>query len=295
MDDGARRTLSRYGSARSVGRGRIGESGATVAAVRIALVCLTWIALLFGASTSAFAAEPPAWCAPETETLPSAVCHFDPGGQQDRRTLVVFLHGVVPKSSTWQWTQQRAIIREAKQFHFEAIMPRALPVGPDGAAGFAWPGSAGRDPSIEQDLIDQWTNAQHILETRAGKPFDEVFVVGFSSGAYFATSLAVRDRLKASGYVVLAGGAASKMGSDVDHKVPIFIGVSARDNATAPGARALGAMLTAHDWPHKVDEQPVGHMVSDLHVAHALTYLRAIVDRTSVERAAPSAGKHASR
>ena len=257
--------------------------------MRILVGLFTCCALLLFVARAHAADAPPPWCAPETETLPSSVCHFD-GNEAGRRTLVIFLHGVVPKSSTWQWTQQRAILREARQFHFAAIMPRALPVGPNGAAGFAWPGSVGRDESVERELIDQWMNAQHILEARAGRPFDEVFVVGFSSGAYFATSLAVRDRVKADGYVVLAGGSASKVAADVEHKAPIFIGVSSRDHATAPGARALGAALAARSWPHKVDEEPIGHMVYDVHVLHALNYLRALVDRVAL----PSA-KHAAR
>jgi predicted esterase len=78
------------------------------------------------------------------------------------------------------------------------------------------------------------------------------------------------------------------------HRAPVFIGVSTRDHATAPGARALGKALAARGWAHRVDEEPVGHMVSDLHVAHAIRYLREKVDeRASLE--APSATRVSSR
>ena len=225
-----------------------------------------------------------AWCAPETEALPDSVCAFDgsaaaPGGRtgSDRRTLVIFLHGLVPRDAGWQWTQQRAVLREARQFKFTAIMPRAPGVGPRAAAGYAWPGSTAAQP-VEQELIDQWSRARRALEARAGRPFDEVFVLGFSSGAYFATSLALRGRLDVDGYVLVAGGSATHLASDPPRRPPVFIGVSTQDRATAPGARALGQLLGGRGWAHRVDEEPVGHMISDLHVAHALIYLRARVD-----------------
>jgi predicted esterase len=221
----------------------------------------------------------PAWCAPETEALGAGdICHVD-FDTSERRTLVVFLHGVVPRASTWQWTQQRAILREARYFHFAAIMPRAPAVGPDGAGGFAWPGGAD-DADADRARVDSWREAARTLETRAGRPFDEVFVIGFSSGAYYATSLALHDRMKADGYVLLAGGSPLQGSTDVPHRTPVFIGVCAYNRATAPAARALGQWLADHDWPHRVNEQPVGHMVSDLHVVRALAYLRAQVDES---------------
>src|SRR5262245_56732413 len=64
------------------------------------------------------------WCAPELESLPHAVCHFDGGSPGGRRTLVIFLHGVIDPSSTWQWTQQRGMVRGAKRLGFSVIAPR---------------------------------------------------------------------------------------------------------------------------------------------------------------------------
>jgi predicted esterase len=149
-------------------------------------------------------------------------------------------------------------------------------VGPDGAAGFAWPGTVRGEPAHDP-RIEEWTAAQRLLESRAGRPFDEVFVVGFSSGAYFATTLALGDRFHADGYALLAGGTASVVPGDVAHRAPIFVGVSARDRATAAASRALGRALASAGWPVRVDEQPIGHMVHDVHVAHALAYLRSRV------------------
>jgi predicted esterase len=241
------------------------------AALAFASLAVPRVTMETRAATSSSSA--PAWCAPETEALAGDVCHVD-HNEGDRRTLVIFLHGVVPHASTWQWTQQRAILRESRFFHFAAIMPRAPAVGPHGAAGYAWPG-ASSDDDDDRARIASWREAQRLLEARAGRPFDEVFIVGFSSGAYYATSLALHDRARVDGYVLLAGGSApSSAAIESAHRAPIFVGVSSKDRATSPAARALGRWLGDHDWPHKVDEEPVGHMVSDLHVVRAMAYLR---------------------
>ena len=202
------------------------------AAVRRLLAC-SCFAVLLGAPSTARPSDDgklavqPAWCAPETEAVAEDVCFFD-GNLPERRTLVIFLHGVIARNTTWQWTQERAIVRDARQFHFAAIMPRAPAVGPGGAGGFAWPGP--RTDSAA--LVAPWRTAQDALEARAGRPFDEVFVVGFSSGAYFATALALRDQAKVDGYAVLAGGMPMEPAKDVSHRAPIFIGVSKEDGST---------------------------------------------------------------
>lgn len=226
----------------------------------------------------------PAWCAPELEALPlrEDVCFVDGSkpakdGGEGRRTLVIYLHGLIAKKTTWQWTQERAIARQAKQFGFAAIVPQAPSIGKDGSAGFGWP-TAVKSQGVEPDLIAGWAAARRLVEERSGRKFDEVFVIGFSSGAYYGSSLALRGRLDVDGYALLAGGSpVTHPAASGSSRAPVFIGVAARDPGTAPGARTLGQSLARWGWPHRVDEQPVGHMSSDVHVGHALAYLRAMV------------------
>jgi predicted esterase len=242
-----------------------------------------------GEFTLATLSYQPAWCAPEMDPLGDDVCHVTGTPAPDgRRTLVIFLHGVIGKNTMWQWLQERGIGKAARELHFDAIVPQAPRVGPDGAGGFAWPGM-GRAHESEEAMLASWQSARRALEAREGKPFDEVYVVGFSSGAYFATSLALRSKLAIDGYVVLAGGAPGAIGpSDAERpRVPVFIGVCARDTASAPEARELGDELRNHGWPVRVDEQAVGHGVSDVHVGHALTWFRARASRERAKLAAP--------
>ncbi|MGO8994295.1 MAG: alpha/beta hydrolase [Polyangiaceae bacterium] len=251
----------------------------------VALLLGTAVALSSGSGhaekfTLATLPYQPAWCAPEMDALTGEVCHVAGTPAPDgRRTLVIFLHGVIAKNTMWQWLQERGIAKAANEFHFDAIVPQAPRVGPGGAGGFAWPG-LGKTEGVDEDaMLEEWRTARRTLEARNGRPFDEVYVVGFSSGAYFATSLALRAKLEVDGYVVLAGGARRAPAPDTSPRVPVFVGVCANDHASAPEARELGHFLKAQGWPARIDELQVGHGVSDVHVGHALAWFRGLRER----------------
>jgi predicted esterase len=220
------------------------------------------------ASGLANAATP--WCASDYDALSDGICHVGSTDGQERRTLVIFLHGAIAKDVDWQHIQEKALARQAKQSHFEAIFPRA-PLGP---GGYVWPGSVSAQEAVESDLVSSWSRARRTLEARNGKPFDDVFVMGFSSGAYFVSSLALRGKLKVDGYAVFAGGAGWVSGESPARKPPVFVGVCADDAQTREHSRAFGAAAQARGFPTRIDEQPIGHMFGDLHVAHAVSYLR---------------------
>jgi len=229
---------------------------------------------------------PVAWCGEGTDTLPNGLCHID-GGQPEsgKRTLVIFLHGMIAKDVDWQWLQERALTRQAKGSKFEAVFARA-PLMP---GGYIWPGSKEAQEQHEQSLIDGWAEAKAHLEKKNGK-YDEVFLMGFSSGAYFTSSLILRSRVQFDGYAVFAGGAGfgASASASAEHdtkKPPVYVGVCADDKQTADHSRAFGGVLAARGFPNRVDEQKVGHMFSDIHVLHALTYLRA---QTAAKRAKTS-------
>ena len=217
---------------------------------------------------------PVSWCAEELETLPNGLCHIDGGQKEGKRTLVVFLHGMIARDVDWQWTQERALTRQAKQSKFEAVFARA-PLGP---GGYIWPGTVAAQETAEQDLVEGWTAARTFLEKRAGKPYDQVFLMGFSSGAYFTSNLALRGRAAFDGYAVFAGGAGGHPGENGEKK-PVYVGVCADDRQTANHSRAFGGTLAARGFPNRVEEMHVGHMFGDAHVAHAIDYLRGAVKK----------------
>ena len=52
--------------------------------------------------------------------------------------------------------------------------------------------------------------------------------MGFSSGAYFVSSLALRNKLSVDGYAVFAGGTGFGTKTAEGEKPPVFVGVCAK-------------------------------------------------------------------
>jgi predicted esterase len=224
-----------------------------------------------------------AWCGAESEALPGDVCYVDGRAKAGRRTLVIWLHGVIPTSSTWSWNHQRMLRRVAKQHGIELLFPR----GVAGNELYAWPGTAKAQEETEQALIDQWMGAKDLLEKRENRSFDEVFIFGFSSGAYFASSLAMRGRANVDGYAVFAGGQPmAAPPAPAVHTAPVFVGVCANDRTTASHSRAFAGSLAAAGIPRMVSEQKVGHDLSEVHFAQALVYLHAKAGSVAATRPA---------
>jgi predicted esterase len=211
------------------------------------------------------------WCAPEIETLPGEVCFLDGASKEAKRTLVVFLHGATAKNTTWSWNHERGLMRLAKGTGVDILYPRS----PESAVGYVWPASLAAQETSEQALIDGWMATKRLLETRAGKRYDEVFVMGFSSGAYFVSSLALRGRMDVDGYAVFAGGGVlGQRPSPIARWSPVFVGVCADDDGSAAHGRAFAGALSAANIPRFVNEQHVGHGMSHVHFNNALSYLR---------------------
>lgn len=224
---------------------------------------------------AAAGAEAKPWCAPEVTTLSDHVCTFDGGpSPEGRRTLVIYLHGAYAETPGFAWLQQRAMALHAKRHGFTVL----LPTSPKGQVGYVWPTSQSAQEEQEATILAGIKRGRAELEKRAGKPFDEVFVIGFSSGAYYASSLALRSALDVDGYVILAGGASwvrpGALATSAK-RAPVFVGVSAADPQTAGHSRSFAGSLASFHWPFRVEERNAGHMVDWTFMAHGLAWLRA--------------------
>jgi predicted esterase len=212
------------------------------------------------------------WCGPDVTELSDHVCFFDGGAQDNgRQTLVVYLHGALAQTPGFQYVQQNAMALHAKHHKFTVL----IPTSPSDGASFVWPTSQTAQKEQEPGILAGIKKARTDLEKRVGHAFDETFVVGFSSGAYYGSSLAVRGALDVDGYIILAGGA-SWVRSDqaTSKRAPIFVGVSAADPQTAAHSRAFGGSLATMGWPAKVEERNAGHMVDWAFMAHGIAWLR---------------------
>jgi len=222
------------------------------------------------------------WCPEGVETLAGSVCAVVPDSLPESvpRTLVIFLHGVVQPGSGWQHNPIRGMGAAAKRLGFVLLAPR----GRRGVARaemndyWAWPtGSAGQQ-RYESEVIEEWMAARRALEERSGEKFGKVYVFGFSSGAYYASSLALRGRLPIDGYAVFAGGAAPysrPMMSHVRLRPPMFVGYGLKDRSALKDCKKLAAALRALRWKHReMAVAKAGHTITDAQLREAIAFLR---------------------
>ena len=212
------------------------------------------------------------WCGADVTELSDHVCFADGGATDDgRHTLVVYLHGALAQTPGFQYMQQSAMALYARRHHFTVVIPTA----PSDGNGYVWPTSQTAQKEQEPVILAGIEKARADVAKRAGHGFDETFVVGFSSGAYFGSSLAVRSLLDVDGTIVLAGGSSWVKGDQATAKrAPVFVGVSAADPQTAAHSRSFGGALAAMGWPSKVEERNAGHMVDGTFMAHGIGWLR---------------------
>ncbi len=229
--------------------------------------------------TPASAEAPKTWCAPELAELSDHVCYFDGGTPADgRRTLVIYLHGALATRPGFAYMQQRAMVLHAQKHAFTVV----IPTGPSDGVGYVWPSSATDVKDKEPAILAGIQKARGGVEQRVGHPFDETFVVGFSSGAYYGSSLAIRSALDVDGFIVLAGGSSWAQRGEASGKIakPVFVGVSAADPLSASHSRGLAGALNGMGWPYRVEERRVGHGVDWTFMAHGITWLREERDRS---------------
>ena len=247
------------------------------------------------------------WCAPEFEELPGAVCFHPPAKEAPGpHVLVVFLHGVIAPGTTWQFNQQRNAARIADAHGFTVIMPRgrrggspadagadsdlsAAPPGPKGMEDWwVWPTGVSQQKAFEESVIAEWQAARDLVEKRTPVKFDHVWIFGFSNGGYYATSLAMRGRLVATGgpadfvadgFAAFAGGSGApyleRAGTAMKTRPKMFVGWGGKDKAFKDQV-ALGGMLKRIGWPSKtLGEKNEGHSMTDKAVKEAVAFLGA--------------------
>jgi predicted esterase len=225
----------------------------------------------------AVAESEPSWCAPELETLAHEVCVYVPQRGTPHKTVVIFLHSLVGRGTNWQWEQQRTMMQAADRHGFAVLMPRGrLGLGPGGASDvWAWPTAQRTEAAVEASLIAEWSAARAAAEKRHGA-FERELVFGFSSGAYYAASLALRNPIGAEGYAVFAGGSGSKWkaanAKSVTDRPRVFVGYGTKDPSRRD-PQAYARLLKELDWPHRLDAAPVGHTVTNEQLKRAYAYL----------------------
>ncbi len=220
------------------------------------------------------------WCAAELQALTNEVCAFVPDAPSTGpRTLIIHLHGVIPPETTSQWNQQRAAAKVGTSYGFTVIMPRGRRgIGPSGKEEWwAWPTDIDARGKFEHSLVSEWLGAKAALEKKAGAPFERTYIFGFSNGAYYATSLAMRGVVAVNGYALFAGGSGAPYhesdGRKNKNRVPIAVAWGAADPAHEK-QEDLVKLLDRLRWPSiSLGHQHTGHVMTEMQVAEALGYL----------------------
>lgn len=216
------------------------------------------------------------YCAPELSAIAENVCSFQGAASADGPSvLVVYLHGALPDRPGLAYVQQRGMVLHAKKHGFTLLFAAS----PEIEGYRVWPRSRALQEAHELRVVEGLTQMRDLLQRERGGSYDRTFVVGFSSGAYYAGSLALRGVLDVDGYVILAGGSPERVELPAGReRVPVFVGVSAADRTTASGARSLASELLGASWPSRVEEQNAGHLVDWTLLAHGLVWLGSQAD-----------------
>lgn len=225
-------------------------------------------------------AEQAHWCAPELTQLGERVCYYSPSSESadgKTDTLVIFLHSLVSAAPKAAWEQQLRMRRLADTYRFTILIPQGRPgFGPGrDPKTLAWPTAEQLQREHEAELLAEWNAAIHQAEGLHGS-FARRFVIGFSNGAYYATSLAFREVVTCDGFALFAGGSGSKYqrlaAAKAKRRTPMFVGFGTLDPDN-PQQRSLVQLLKQLGWPHHSLAAKVGHTVAAEQLRAALRFL----------------------
>jgi predicted esterase len=223
------------------------------------------------AAAEAPATDPPAdWCAPEFEPIAGGGC-FAASASTRAQPLVVYLHGRYPSdAAAEELDRQSRLARRAKSQGFAVLALRSPPgicTAPELADWFCWPSSE-RYADAGSEIVQTWTKPLAAARDRAGSR--ERFLLGFSSGGYFAGLIASHALLEVDGVVVAHGGPVEPVHA-LGPKPPLLL-LSADDDVAQDEMIRLDADLTREGWPHDSYARSGGHALTGEDIEAALTF-----------------------
>lgn len=214
------------------------------------------------------------WCTESVRALDATTCYFLPS--KPTRTLLVYLHGVVPpeKTSAQKTHYQAVVARASERAGAAAVMPRGnqglTPKGTEGWWG--WPTSPGTYQRHGAELVLRIQKARRDFEQATGVRFERIYLAGSSSGAYFVATLAQRGDIEAHGFGAMSGG--TRVLSPRVRELPprpVYIGYGLYDTV-GKAAKELAQVLEAAHWPVRVAEHRVGHGAKEIYLDEAFPF-----------------------
>jgi predicted esterase len=216
-------------------------------------------------------AEPTAdWCAPGYEALAGG-CLALSAAAPGPHAVLVYLHGRYAENAPAEEVDRQrrlATIATARGFAVLALRGRLGEcTWAQLSRWFCWPSNE-RNEQDATDFVDTWEGALLEAHRRAGSKTR--FVLGFSSGAYFAGLLATRGLFDAEAFVVAHGGPVEPVPAAA-RMAPLLL-LSADEDVAQDDMIRLDEDLTREHWPHDSYARAGTHGLTDGDIDAALTF-----------------------
>jgi len=214
------------------------------------------------------------FCTAVVAALDDDTCYFLPDVAP--RELLLYLHGIVPpqETSAQKTNFQLVVANASRRAGIAALLPRGrrglAPKGYDDWWG--WPTTAAAYVALADEFVKSFVEKRRKLEALTGRPFERVYVAGSSSGAYFATALALNGAIAADGFGAMSGGAYRKP-TRSSPVAPFYVGYGTRDTV-GESARLLASKLREEGWPVELAAHPLPHGAAEVYVDEAIAFWR---------------------
>jgi dienelactone hydrolase len=212
------------------------------------------------------------WCAAGYEPLAGDGCLASPPTQQAPSPLVVYLHGRYARDAAGEeMDRQRRLAARATSRGFAVLALRGRLGGcraPELATWFCWPSNE-QTAEAAPALVREWE--EPLAEARARVGSGRRFVLGFSSGGYFAGLLAVRDLFGADAFAIAHGGPVEPVHA-VRGRPPLLL-LSADDDVAQDDMLRFDALLGRDEWTARDSyARAGGHGLTDQDIDSALAF-----------------------
>jgi poly(3-hydroxybutyrate) depolymerase len=225
-----------------------------------------------------------AWCADGLEPIPGGGCLAMPDAPVPV-PLVVYLHGLYDRTApAEELERQHRVAARATARGFAVLALRSLegachPSLPAYSTRYCWPSNE-EVADHAGAFVEAWQPAMGSAEARAGR--GPRYVLGFSSGGFFAGLLAVRGLYPADAFVVAHAGPVEPVKA-LGSKPPILL-LSADDDVSQEGMVKLDDELSREQWPHQHAARSGGHALTDWDIDAALGFFAQVHQDPSVVR-----------
>lgn len=215
------------------------------------------------------------WCIDRVRTLEQGACYVLPAKRSS--DLLVYLHGIVPPtpSSVQKTNFQTVVANASERAGVVALIPRGnVGLAPKGhEKWWGWPTTGPSYRRLGPELVERIRTQRKHLEDVVGVTFSRVMVAGSSSGAYFATAIALHGAMdEAHGFGAMSGGAGYRTEELATLRPrPFYVGFGSHDSV-AGSARALGKLLTDAGWPVRVAAHPLPHGAREVYLDEAFSH-----------------------